>query len=242
MKKASTENTKADVVYQGTFSETITAVQRALVDASPFDILLSDEIVAIKTSLKELEVGNVRFIPYIGRKQFENVWASYRGWTAAKETAVAEDLSFDLEDLFGEEKLGESPETEEKYFKRAPPPAGLPAKGKVLEEESAPESRLEAEAEPEKPQVASWYIAMPETFTKSIKGLDKKIQGRILEALGKIVRDPLKEVGDTVKPLSRDMKGLWRYRIGGYRLIYRPEVDTNRIVLVACGARGSVYE
>src|SRR5262245_16252738 len=45
----------------------------------------------------------------------------------------------------------------------------------------------------------SWTIGMSDEFLKSIGSVDKKIQGRILEAISKLSRSPNKPVGDTVK-------------------------------------------
>jgi mRNA-degrading endonuclease RelE of RelBE toxin-antitoxin system len=74
------------------------------------------------------------------------------------------------------------------------------------------------EAEPRR------MVIFSEDFIKSVAKIDKKLQGRILEALAKITEAPTTIIGDTVKPLSGDLKGLWRYRIGDYRLVYDPNV------------------
>jgi mRNA-degrading endonuclease RelE of RelBE toxin-antitoxin system len=47
--------------------------------------------------------------------------------------------------------------------------------------------------------------------------------------------------GDTIKPLSHDYSGLWRYRIGDHRLVYQPVRSQKEILLVEFAARGSVY-
>jgi mRNA-degrading endonuclease RelE of RelBE toxin-antitoxin system len=60
------------------------------------------------------------------------------------------------------------------------------------------------------------------SFKKDIAGLDQKVKGRVLEALLKLAAAPTTPNGDTVKPLAGDSKGLWRIRIGDYRLIYLP--------------------
>jgi mRNA-degrading endonuclease RelE of RelBE toxin-antitoxin system len=72
--------------------------------------------------------------------------------------------------------------------------------------------------------------------------MDKKTQGRILEAIGKISRAPTVAAGDTVKALSGELKGCWRYRIDDYRLVYRPQYRFNRIVLLLFASRGSIYD
>ena len=48
-------------------------------------------------------------------------------------------------------------------------------------------------------------------------------------------------MGDTVKPLTGDLAGLWRIRVGDSRLVYFPHAESRRITLVSFGPRGSVY-
>jgi addiction module RelE/StbE family toxin len=88
----------------------------------------------------------------------------------------------------------------------------------------------------------SWTIGMSDDFLKSIGSVDKKTQGRILEAISKLSRAPNKPVGDTVKPLTGNLAGLWRYRIGDYRLIYQPDINSNCVVLIRFTARGEAYD
>jgi addiction module RelE/StbE family toxin len=82
---------------------------------------------------------------------------------------------------------------------------------------------------------------MTSGFSKDINKIDRKLQGRILEALNEITQNPVSLRGDTVKPLSGELEGCWRYRIGDYRLIYSPDKSTGDITLLAFESRGSVY-
>jgi mRNA interferase RelE/StbE len=91
------------------------------------------------------------------------------------------------------------------------------------------------------PQRAGWLIAMSNDFVKAIECIDRKLQGRILEALAEISKDPITVKGDTMKPLSRELDGLWRYRLGDYRLVYQPLPERMEILLVNFASRGSVY-
>ena len=91
------------------------------------------------------------------------------------------------------------------------------------------------------PSELDWYLGMSDEFTKAIRGIDRKLQGRILEAISYISRSPTSPKGNTVKPLTADLKGLWRYRIGDYRLVYYPDNEGKRVVLVAFASRSGVY-
>jgi mRNA interferase RelE/StbE len=88
---------------------------------------------------------------------------------------------------------------------------------------------------------AQWYVGLTSTFEKSIKGVDKKLQGRILEAVVALCAGPTTAQGDTIQPLEGNLVGLWRYRIGDYRLIYYPDINERRIVLLTFSPRGDVY-
>lgn len=43
------------------------------------------------------------------------------------------------------------------------------------------------------------------------------------------------------KPLTGDMKGLWRYRVGNYRIIARIDDEHLEILAVRIAHRGKVY-
>ena len=91
----------------------------------------------------------------------------------------------------------------------------------------APSSPLPSPAPPPK-RPPPWFIGMSSSFSKDINKIDRKLQGRILEALNEITQNPVSLRGDTVKPLSGELEGCWRYRIGDYRLIYSPAVVVKR--------------
>ncbi len=86
-----------------------------------------------------------------------------------------------------------------------------------------------------------WLVALTKEFMKSIAQIDRKLQGRILEALGDIAHDPVTVKGDTMKPLSHEFAGLWRYRLGDFRLIYQPLPTKRHVLLLALAPRGAAY-
>lgn len=86
-----------------------------------------------------------------------------------------------------------------------------------------------------------WYVGFSNEFVRSIAKVDRKLQGRILKALGDISAAPIQPIGDTIKPLSGQLKGLWRYRMGDDRLVYFPDLKAKTIVLICFSSRGDVY-
>jgi mRNA-degrading endonuclease RelE of RelBE toxin-antitoxin system len=87
---------------------------------------------------------------------------------------------------------------------------------------------------------SNWYIGWSNKFRKKIRAMDKDIKAKILDAISKIQKDPLSIVGTTQKPLAHP-KGSWRYRIGTYRLIYKPIRETGNILLEDFGSRDKIY-
>ena len=87
-----------------------------------------------------------------------------------------------------------------------------------------------------------WQSIFSEDFKKCLKTIDKKLKGRILEAVLQISENPTTLQGDTVKPLKNDLAGCWRYRIGDYRLIYKPIKEVFKILFLDFGSRGGIYE
>jgi len=86
-----------------------------------------------------------------------------------------------------------------------------------------------------------WYVGFSTEFIKSIASIDKNKRARVLEAIGKLADAPTTPHGDTIKPLAGDLAGLWRYRIGDDRLVYKPNDQSKKVVLVSFGARGGIY-
>lgn len=93
-----------------------------------------------------------------------------------------------------------------------------------------------------RPEPTTWAIAFTPIFQKSIANIDKKIQGRILIAISELSKEPIVLVGDTKKPLLGELKGLWRYRLGDYRLIYEPDEKNLKVILLEFATRGLVYD
>ena len=82
-------------------------------------------------------------------------------------------------------------------------------------------------------------IEYTETARKQLKKLDKTMQKRIL--------DYMDEVGQLENPRSRgkalveNMRGLWRYRVGDYRVIC--EIQDSKIIIsvLKIGHRKNIY-
>ena len=65
---------------------------------------------------------------------------------------------------------------------------------------------------------------------------------RVLQAIEEIRQHPTSPRGNTIKRLTRDLKGMWRYRIGDFRLVYEPDDDRRVVCLLSISHRKDVYE
>lgn len=86
-----------------------------------------------------------------------------------------------------------------------------------------------------------WKVEFDERARKELRKLDQPAQTGILEYLKNRIATPdnPRRFGD---PLRKNLTGLWKYRVGPYRLIcdIRDNVVTVRVIRV--GHRKNVYE
>ncbi len=72
---------------------------------------------------------------------------------------------------------------------------------------------------------------------KQISKFDNRLKEKIRIAAGEIQADP--NVG---KPLTRELKGRFSYRVGDYRIIYRVYQAEIVVLILTVGHRRDVYE
>ena len=101
---------------------------------------------------------------------------------------------------------------------------------------------LNVRASPKKKSPPPWLVGMTSGFLESTDRIDKKMKGRVFEAIAELSSSSLEPRGDTLKPLSAEFKGCWRYRIGDSRLIFRPYLPTSELTLISFSPRGSAYD
>lgn len=85
----------------------------------------------------------------------------------------------------------------------------------------------------------NWNLKYTNEALKSLEKVDKKIKKRILEFLQKRLTDNPRSFGE---PLTGNLKGLWRYRVGDYRLICEIKDNQLVIILVKIGHRKEIYK
>lgn len=86
----------------------------------------------------------------------------------------------------------------------------------------------------------SWAYSFNESARKQLKKLGRQSQLEILSYLDERVtgdEDP-RRFG---KGLKADLKGLWRYRVGDYRILCQIQDHELIVLVVALGHRREVY-
>jgi mRNA-degrading endonuclease RelE of RelBE toxin-antitoxin system len=87
-----------------------------------------------------------------------------------------------------------------------------------------------------------WTVFRSKEYLKSTFKVEDDLKEQILKAEELIQKSPILPVGDTIKPLSGNkFKGLWRYRIGDFRIVYYPCKQTRNILIATLSNRGEVY-
>lgn len=87
---------------------------------------------------------------------------------------------------------------------------------------------------------ATWRVEFDRDAARDLKKLGKSAQRDILRYLRERVatsNDP-RRFG---KPLTGDLRGLWRYRIGDYRIVAKIEDDKFIVLVLTIGHRREVY-
>ena len=75
------------------------------------------------------------------------------------------------------------------------------------------------------------------SFVREFKRLPDDVKERILEGVRKVSGNPYEGIR-----LRGQFKGLWRFRVGKYRLIYVIDEKNKRVVFVDIGLRKAIYK
>ena len=86
-----------------------------------------------------------------------------------------------------------------------------------------------------------FQVIFSETFNKTFRKLDHYTQTMIYTWIIKHI-DKTNNPRSTGKSLTNNLKGLWRYRIGDYRLICEIRDKELIILALAVGHRKSIYK
>ncbi|WP_020484508.1 type II toxin-antitoxin system RelE family toxin [Methylomonas sp. MK1] len=86
----------------------------------------------------------------------------------------------------------------------------------------------------------AWTIELSDDAKRDLQKLDKPVQKRIVAFLQDRIK-PADNPRTSGKALQGNLSGLWRYRVGDYRLLCRIEDDALVILVIEIGHRREVY-
>ena len=86
----------------------------------------------------------------------------------------------------------------------------------------------------------AWTIEYTATARKQLRKFDKPTARQIVDYLDKRIA-PLSDPRSSGKALVGQLGGLWRYRVGDYRMICEIRDDVLIILVVQIGNRREVY-
>jgi len=86
-----------------------------------------------------------------------------------------------------------------------------------------------------------WAVEFKPNAFKELKRQDHKIQAQVFHFLDRLINhyDSPRSIG---LPLKGKSNGLWRYRVGDYRLICKIEDHQLIIVVLGVGHRREIYK
>ena len=87
----------------------------------------------------------------------------------------------------------------------------------------------------------AWTIEYAQSSRKPMERLDPMVRRRIREFLSEriaLLDDP-RDLGDALQ--GARFAGLWRYRVGDYRILVDIRDEVVTVIVVGVGHRGAVY-
>jgi len=86
----------------------------------------------------------------------------------------------------------------------------------------------------------AWTVELSDFAQRQIKGLDPQTSERILDYLNDRL-EGCKNPRHFGEPLRANLAGLWRYRVGDYRVICRIEDERVVVLVLNIGHRRDIY-
>lgn len=86
----------------------------------------------------------------------------------------------------------------------------------------------------------AWRIEIDKDVQRSMKKLDRNIAKRIIAKLREVSQ--LEDPRSTGKALVGNLAGLWRYRVGDYRIVCDIEDEVLLILVIDVAHRSKVYK
>jgi mRNA interferase RelE/StbE len=85
-----------------------------------------------------------------------------------------------------------------------------------------------------------YKVILHKNAAKYYRNADKKLQGRIAAAINTISQNPHFHIH--IKKLEGELKHMYRYRLGGLRILYEIHEDIKTARIKVIESRGSAYK
>ena len=86
---------------------------------------------------------------------------------------------------------------------------------------------------------SKWKVETTDQFDREFKKLDRSVQRRVLTYLRDV--EGLEDPRQRGKGLTANHAGVWRYRVGGYRILAQLIDNTMTVLTLGVGHRRDVY-
>lgn len=86
----------------------------------------------------------------------------------------------------------------------------------------------------------NWEIILTKPAERIYNTAPKGMKGRLDKCFESLEKNPLR--GSNIRPLTGKLKGLCRYRVGDWRIIYRILLDQMIVEIIAILPRGNAYK
>ncbi|MBN2168004.1 MAG: type II toxin-antitoxin system RelE/ParE family toxin [Actinobacteria bacterium] len=88
----------------------------------------------------------------------------------------------------------------------------------------------------------SWKVEIKPNAAKQYRKLDKKTKSRIIEGLRQLEQLDNPFLHKNIRPLTGELKGDWRLRIGDWRVLLTPDRAFRILHVYAILPRGDAYK
>lgn len=87
----------------------------------------------------------------------------------------------------------------------------------------------------------AWTVRISNIAERPLRKLDRPVQGRILDWLNDRI-EGCKNPRHVGEPLKGDYAGLWRYRVGDYRILCDIQDQQIVVLVLTIGRRRQIYK
>ncbi|NTW09640.1 MAG: type II toxin-antitoxin system RelE/ParE family toxin [Anaerolineaceae bacterium] len=85
-----------------------------------------------------------------------------------------------------------------------------------------------------------WEVFLTKPAEKNYDRVTNELREQFDLCFASLEDNPL--FGTNIRPLTGSLKGLFRYRTGDWRIIYRPQEDRSIVEIIAILPRGDAYK